>query len=106
VDHRIVRDWGLSLENVTRVFYEEYPYINAKIEVDRALDFFAPQQMQLEIRELSDADVIAKTRAVACYDSQISTFWNSITEMETQTRQSMLDAGNGTPAERFWRIVK
>lgn len=106
VDHRIVRDWGLWLDNGNPVFYEEYPYINAKIEVDRALAHFSPRHMQLEIHELSDASVTAKTRAIACYASQISTFWSDIADMEKQTRQSMLEAGGGTPAERFWRIVK
>ena len=106
VDHRIVRDWGLTLKNPNRIFYEEYPYINAKMEVDRALSSFSPRTMQLKVQPVDDNNIAAKVQAIACYESQISTFWSDVADMETQTRRSMLEAGDGTPAERFWTIVK
>lgn len=110
VDHRIVRDWGLWLhaQNPRGILflYEEYPYeSDATMELERALAFFRPRQLSLEPRPLSEADVDAKLEAIACYESQISTFWPSLTDMAAKTRESMLAAGNGHSVERFWRIT-
>jgi LmbE family N-acetylglucosaminyl deacetylase len=106
VDHQITRDWGLELHRRTPSLalklYEEYPYVNDKIAIDRALSFYAPQTLTVEARILDDRDVIEKVRAIACYRSQISTFWKSVDAMEQATRQSMLAAGNGTLVERYW----
>jgi LmbE family N-acetylglucosaminyl deacetylase len=103
VDHRIVRDWGLSVGQP--VLYEEYPYeIDATMELERALAYFAPRKLQLLAGPVSEADVTGKLKAIACYESQISTFWPSLPEMEKETRDSMLAAGNGSYVERYWRI--
>ena len=111
VDHRIVRDWGLWLKDqnpaLNLIFYEEYPYeVDAIMELEQALAFFSSQEMQLDVRLISEADMAAKIQAIACYESQISTFWAGIEEMETRTRQSMNAAGEGVPAERFWQLVE
>jgi LmbE family N-acetylglucosaminyl deacetylase len=106
VDHRIVRDWGLSLHHPALLLYEEYPYeIDATMELERALDYFAPRKLERLARPVSEADVAGKVQAIACYESQISTFWPGLPEMERQTRDSMLAAGNGSYVERFWRIT-
>lgn len=105
VDHRILRDWGLSLQHPSLLLYEEYPYeIDATMELERALNYFAPRRPEMLAREVSEGDVRAKLRAIACYESQISTFWPGLPEMERQTRESMLAAGKGVYVERFWRI--
>lgn len=106
VDHRIVRDWGVSLGAEALLLYEEYPYeIDATMELERALNYFAPRQLELLARPVSEADVQGKLQAIACYESQISTFWPSLPEMEQQTRDSMRAAGSGTYVERYWRIT-
>lgn len=106
VDHQITRDWGLELKNrspsLATKLYEEYPYVNDKIAINRALSFYAPQTLTVEARLLEEADLMAKVQAIACYRSQISTFWKSLDAMEQATRQSMLAAGNGTLVERYW----
>lgn len=111
VDHRIVRDWGQWLKEqnppLTLIFYEEYPYeVDAIMELEQALAYFSAQTTQLEVRAINEADVAAKIQAMTCYQSQISTFWTGVAEMEARTRQSMTEAGNGVPAERFWHLVE
>lgn len=111
VDHRIVRDWGLWLKvqnpALNLIFYEEYPYeVDAIMELEQALAYFSPQPMRLETHLLGEVDVVVKIGAIACYKSQISTFWSGIADMEARTRQSMTAAGEGVPAERFWQLVE
>jgi LmbE family N-acetylglucosaminyl deacetylase len=111
VDHRIVRDGGLWLKTqnpaLHLIFYEEYPYeVDAIMELEQALAFFSPQAMQLDPRPISETAVAAKIRAIACYESQISTFWAGIEEMAAKTRRSMIEAGEGVPVERFWQLVE
>ncbi len=109
VDHRIVRDWGEWLGQQhpewTILLYEEYPYeSDATMELARALAHFETDRVELKIHLLDEANVEVKLQAIGCYQSQISTFWHSLADMETRTRESMRAAGNGTFAERFWRV--
>lgn len=109
VDHRIVRDWGLWLGRqhpaAALLLYEEYPYeSDATMELEQALAFYDPATLALMPRQLGEADVMARVRAMACYRSQISTFWESLTDMEARTRESMLAAGHGGYVERFWQM--
>lgn len=111
VDHQIVRDLGRRLKHdipkVRLLFYEDYPYSRDKNATAQALDrlkklestmYFEPQ-----IVELSEEDVNAKIRAAACYQSQISTFWDSLAQMEREIRQDLLETGGGKVyAERCW----
>lgn len=111
VDHRIVRDWGQWLgqqhPELTLLLYEEYPYeSDATIELARALAHFDANHIELKTRPLDEADVEAKLQAIGCYQSQISTFWHGLADMESRTRESMLAAGNGVYAERYWRVQK
>lgn len=104
VDHQLVRDWGMTLAKPNRAtlkFYEEYPYINATMEIDRALAFYQGR-LKPEMLLLDESSVRAKIEGIALYSSQISTWWSSLEDMEAATRQSMLLKGEGRPAERFW----
>lgn len=110
VDHQIVRNWGLMLKTFTPwvalKFYEEYPYTEDPQAVGQALAYFktlerAPQ-MTLETVSLTEADVQAKIASIACYESQISSFWSGLAEMEDKTRAALNRAGGGTPGERYW----
>ena len=112
VDHQIVRNWGITLKQyypwVALKFYEEYPYSHDPQAVDRALSLL--QQMHpslkltLEIVSLTEADIQGKLEAIACYKSQISSFWPDLEQMESAVRQSLVAAGNGTAGERYWVV--
>jgi LmbE family N-acetylglucosaminyl deacetylase len=105
VDHQIVRNIGITLNRLSSSlalkFYEEYPYNRDKMATQRALDLLksiAPDlSLELEMVELTAADIQAKIEAIACYRSQISSFWPSLEAMEAEVR--------GIPVERFWRAI-
>ncbi|MEZ4671237.1 MAG: PIG-L family deacetylase [Anaerolineae bacterium] len=110
VDHQIIRNWGLMLKVympwVALKFYEEYPYTQDPEAVNRALEYFrtlerAPQ-MTSEVINLTEANVQAKVTSIACYESQISSFWSGLAEMEAATHDALQRTGNGVPGERFW----
>ena len=110
VDHQIVRNWGITLKQyypwVALKFYEEYPYTQDPQAVDQALTLlqqaYPALSLQLELVSLTEADIQGKLNAIACYKSQISSFWTDLQHMESDTRRSLVAAGNGTPAERYW----
>ncbi len=108
VDHQIIRDWGLALAdthpNLPVYFYEEYPYNHEDEAIEAALNFHT-NTMSPEIIMIDDEELEAKLEAIACYQSQISTFWSSITELRHDLIHTMQQIGNGQPAERYWRIV-
>jgi len=108
VDHQIVRDWGIGLlrdkpENWSLRFYAEYPYFNTERAITLALS-----KMDMPLREkqikLDEADLAAKVNAIACYDSQISTFWEGLDAMALDLRRSSLDPRTGQLVERYWEI--
>lgn len=112
VDHQIVRNWAVTLREyypwVALKFYEEYPYNNDTQAVNDALGYLRHHHPNLRLQEalitLSEADIQAKLQAMACYRSQISSFWTDKTQMDSATRESLMTTGKGVPAERF-RVV-
>ncbi|GAB4575960.1 MAG: PIG-L family deacetylase [Anaerolineae bacterium] len=106
VDHRLVRDWGRRLARayagLTTTFYEEYPYSQQPEAVSTALEFFAPAQAEPILHTLDNAALEAKCAAIACYSSQISTFWAGEEEMARQVRAYASATGGGQYAEREW----
>ena len=63
-------------------------------------------KLESEIVMLSDDDCDAKLRAMGCYRSHLHILWNDPAEMERLTRDYMVLVGEGTPAERYWRVVR
>lgn len=112
VDHQIVRDWAINLKQyypwVALKFYEEYPYSEDAQAIDNARGYFQQAYPALQLKQetiaLTESDIQAKLTSIACYRSQISSFWNDNAHMESATRQSLIAAGNGVPAERYWVI--
>jgi LmbE family N-acetylglucosaminyl deacetylase len=89
VDHQVVRraaeTWGMAL-----CYYEEFPYTVGNYPGAAAP---APTGWR-RTAALPGADALAaKVRAVACYTSQLSTFWESLEEMAHAVR---------TYEERVW----
>jgi LmbE family N-acetylglucosaminyl deacetylase len=108
VDHQITRDWGLNLKERNPSwkvrFYEEYPYTRDEMAAERALEYFMWKEIRLDtqIFWVSESEVDAKIKAIACYTSQLSTFWKSENTMAQEIREIMLRAGRTVLAERYW----
>lgn len=83
IDHRITR---MAAEMLGRPlwYYADYPY--AAKDPSRVQSFL-PQQAQPEIFEITDQGVEAWLKGIACYPSQISSFWKSEEEMNEAVRQ-------------------
>jgi LmbE family N-acetylglucosaminyl deacetylase len=79
VDHQIVRQ-AAEASGQPLIYYEEFPYAEDPQAVQAALE--------------------AKIAAIACYRSQISTFWASLTEMAAAVRA--FAGRTDRPAERYW----
>jgi len=108
VDHQIIRDWGLQLlqdkpDHITVKFYAEYPYLNTDKAIDEALSHISISLTPNNVI-LDEDNIRAKIDAIACYESQISTFWKSLDAMETDVRQSSTFPETGEYVERFWDI--
>jgi LmbE family N-acetylglucosaminyl deacetylase len=111
VDHQIIRDWALNLKqqhpDLNLLFYEDYPYSEKPLEVEKALAYY-DVPLKLEPRILREIDVMVKLTALQHYESQISTFWGSVAEMDERVRAYMGNAGASVgvqaPVERFWRV--
>ncbi len=108
VDHQIARNWGMTQvrdipDKSALRFYAEFPYSNADRSTELAL---AEIGIPLEPADfaLSEADIRAKIKAIACYESQISTFWPSLEAMEANVRRAFTDLKTGAYVERYWKI--
>lgn len=99
VDHRIVRQ-AAELSGHPLTYYEDFPYARDGLAVKAAL---AHAAWEPEVVELSDQALRAKIAAMACYGSQLSTFWAGHDHMAASVRASAEETGRGAPAERYWR---
>ncbi len=109
VDHQIAREWGMTQlrdapnKSVLR-FYVEFPYSKAEHSTEDALADLGLALVPADVA-LSEADMRAKIEAIARYESQISTFWSSPDEMESDVRRAFYDPRRGAYFERFWKIA-
>ena len=101
VDHQIVRRIAESRGQAV-VYYEDFPYAEDPQAV-RAL--LAKGESEAELALLSGEAVEAKIAAIACYRSQLSTFWASVEDMAAMVRAYAETVGDGRPAERYWRTL-
>lgn len=106
VDHILVQRVAFHLpERGCRVlFYEDYPYAGDQERVSAALAFWEPDCRQLVQVPVSPEALEKKRDAVACYVSQISTFWADADEMRAALRRHVLAAGGGICAENYWQV--
>jgi LmbE family N-acetylglucosaminyl deacetylase len=99
VDHQIVRRAAESLGREL-IYYEDYPYAEVPGKVEAALD---DGSWRMELVRLGDEAVRAKARAILAYRSQLSTFFESESEMEQRVRAYATRVGGEVgPAERLW----
>lgn len=104
VDHRIVREAALRIaaDGGNVQLYEDYPYAVQDVKsVKVAQADLAKRGIVLrEIRHQIDNAVIdAKIAAIACYRTQISTFWKNIEGMAAAVRTYTAEHG-----ELEWQI--
>jgi LmbE family N-acetylglucosaminyl deacetylase len=92
VDHRIVRR-AAERSGCALVYYEDFPYAQNSEAVRAVL---ATGQWRAELATPSEEALEAKIAAIACYRSQISTFWSDTAEMSAAVR---------TFGERYWKAI-
>ncbi len=108
VDHQIAGQWGMTQvrdipDRSALRFYAEFPYSNVDRATELALKEFGLPLAPADVR-LSEADIRAKIIAIACYKSQISTFWDGLEAMEADVRRAFTDPRTGGYVERYWKV--
>lgn len=105
VDHQLVREVALSLcetkREITLLLYLDFPYIRQPGTVQQTLQAL-PVSYEWVQRTLSENDLIARSRAMAAYRSQISTFWDDASDIEREVRQRY--ARNNSFIERLVKV--
>lgn len=100
VDHQLMRAAGEAWRGGgARLYYEDYPYV-AKHGVVLDSDW------QMQAQAVSTAAVSARMTAMACYASQISTFWADAEAMVAATTAWLQGNRDGSAAERTWKRGK
>jgi hypothetical protein len=105
VDHQIAHGWALELAKTLLGanirFYTDYPYAEVSNAWDDGL-MRAPYVGIIPPVALTEADLRAKIASIACYASQISSFWTSLEDMEQRIRAYFTNNGTQPPHERLW----
>ena len=98
VDHQIVHQWvrGWELPSTRVRYYEDYPYAADEAAV-RSLTAYHPG-WERKVTSLSKRALQAKVEAVACYQTQISSFWADADAM----RQALTEQADRWNGECFW----
>jgi hypothetical protein len=90
IDHQLVRQAAEQL-NRPLWFYADYPYA---VEESLATQSILPSAMSVFNQPISPAGLQTWQTAVAEYKSQISSFWESVNEMD-KAIQAYWSAGGG-----------
>lgn len=88
------RGWDLR-------FYEDYPYSAMPAAVEAMLE--AGGTWQAEIEPLSPADLQAKIKAIACYESQLQGLFGGAEAMPERVKAHFHSLTGDGPAERYRR---
>jgi len=92
VDHRVVRR-AAEASGQALVYYEDYPYAQDRQAVQNAQQ---EKKWRSELAlPLSAGALEAKVAAIACYRSQLGTFWDDEVEMTAAVRAFV---------ERYWTL--
>jgi LmbE family N-acetylglucosaminyl deacetylase len=102
VDHRIVRR-AAEASGRPLTYYEDFPYAQDPRAVKAALK---QSQWEPELVPLSEQALEAKVAAIACYGSQVSSFWGGRDNIDATVRAFAEQTGGGEPAERYWRSTR
>ncbi len=109
VDHQIVAAAALALGAAGQrvVFYEDYPYVETPDQLAAARQRVGGENWQQEVLPLDVQALQARTNAVLCYRSQLSTFFQSEREVSERLHAyAMTPAPHLGPCERIWYLTK
>ncbi|MBK8538668.1 MAG: PIG-L family deacetylase [Ardenticatenia bacterium] len=113
VDHHLCRQAVERLatfnpKTVTLGYYEDYPYAGDARARAKALNAApAEGRWRASPQPIDAADLAAKLDAIACFGSQISSFWTDETAMRAAvTDFSRADGENEGWSERFWQLAE
>lgn len=97
VDHQIARQAASLVIDPSRIrYYEEYPYV---IEApDSIMGYESDFNWRSDIVTISQEALTAKIKAMLCYRSQISTFFEDDADLKTQVTKYVESVGG----ERIW----
>lgn len=101
VDHQITRQAVEKSASSRLIYYEEYPYADepqALLSATQAEEGF----WQATTIPLSEGALAAKIKAIAAYESQLSTFFRDRADMGNAVRRFTKSVGG----ERIWRWVR
>jgi LmbE family N-acetylglucosaminyl deacetylase len=96
VDHQLVRQMIAKTEKAAW-FYEDFPYVIKKPE---DLSRYIDENWVAETFPISEAGIQAWLKSVSAHRSQISTFWKSTQEMESDFRK-YIQVNHGVT---LWRL--
>ncbi len=98
VDHQITRQAAEKWLNPARLtYYEEYPYAREEGAMGHILA--SENEWQPQVISLTRQAIEIKVKAIACYRSQISTFFADLDDMAEQ----VIAHGRRIGGERVWR---
>ncbi|NLG51484.1 MAG: PIG-L family deacetylase [Chloroflexi bacterium] len=106
VDHILVQRMAFALaKQGCRVrFYEDFPYAGDTKAIRAAMDTLPDVCWRHEITYFDEQALAVKGQGVACYTSQISTFWANLDEMHAALRAQALLVGGERYGERYWQF--
>ena len=97
VDHQLTRKAAENaLDPLDTTYFEEYPYFQSDDQLAAALG--GVERWRSKVNHLEAESILARIRAIACYQSQISTFFEDTGDMASQVTLRIDDVGG----ERFW----
>ena len=97
VDHQVTRQAAqLGFNMHYAVYYEEYPYSQVADAVTAIVN--AENNWQMDVITLTEEALSAKIDAIACFTSQISTFFTGLEDMAHYVRGYNAAVGG----ERLW----
>jgi len=100
VDHQIVRQ-AAEASGHALAYYEDFPYAQDRQAMQQVS---MPGQARVHLELLSEQALEAKLAAIACYRSQVSTFWDDAAHIASSVRAFAEQTGGGRLAERYWRL--
>jgi LmbE family N-acetylglucosaminyl deacetylase len=105
VDHQLARR-AAEVAGGVFAYFEDYPYAAAETDHGASRDSSAPHGRTLspELVYLTEADLAGQLDSMACYESQLSSFWTDRANMEQAVRDFAGRTGGQAPAERIWRV--
>ena len=82
-------------------FYDDYPYALKGLSVIKRAVADLNLDLNRTLRLVDDNAINAKIKAIGCYQSQVSSFWDSKGRMDREVRAFVKQVGG----EGEWRLI-